>query len=339
MAQTEYLGRTNIIIKKLLHTGDMKLMEAYRIAVEAGIKNDPRPKGDIERILKDMKESYDKLDNDKKEFFDLERLWNPYADTRLSFGDPETEVKKFIWGIDIGTGEMVLVDRLNEKGMNISAVVGHHPLGLAKVPFPEVMSMQSDMYHAAGVPINIAEGLMDKRIDVVHRAVMPSNYNQTVDAARLLNIPLMNIHTPADNMVQKFLEKMFEKENPKYIGDIIDLFMTIPEYKEASKQNSPPEIIAGKKKGRAGKIIFKMTGGTSGPKEIYEKMAQAGVGTAVGMHFPEDHIEEAKKHNINVVVAGHMASDSLGINLIADLWEKKGVGTMPFSGLIRISRN
>ncbi|MCL2143237.1 MAG: hypothetical protein FWH44_03155 [Methanomassiliicoccaceae archaeon] len=317
----------------------MKLIEMYKIAIEAGIKNDPRSRKDIEQILKDTKEAYDKLDDDKKEFFDPERLWNPYADSRLSFGDPETKIKKVMWGIDVGTGELVLADRLNERGANISAVVSHHPLGLGRIPFPEVMSMQTDMYHSSGIPINIAEGLMDKRIDEVHRAVMASNYNQSVDSAKLLNIPLLNIHTPADNMVQRFLEDMFRKENVKYVGDIIDMLMTLPEYREASKQNSPPEIIAGKKKGRAGKIIFKMTGGTSGPKEIYEKMAQAGIGTAVGMHFPDSHIEEAKKYNINIVVAGHMSSDSLGINLIADLWEKKGVETVPFSGLIRVSRN
>jgi hypothetical protein len=68
-------------------------------------------------------------------------------------------------------------------------------------------------------------------------------------------------------------------------------------------------------------------------------MAQAGIGTAVGMHFPESHVEESKKHNINLIVAGHMSSDSLGINLIADIWEKKGIETLPFSGLIRVSRN
>ena len=315
------------------------MIDVYKIAVEAGMKNDPRSKKDVEQVLKDSKEAYEKAEGDKKQFFDPERLWNPYSDTRLSFGDPDTEVKKVAWGIDIGTGEMVLVDRLNERGMGIDAVIGHHPLGLGKVPFPEVMGMQSDMYHSAGIPINIAEGLMDKRIDEVHRAVMPSNYNQSVDAARLLKIPLLNIHTPADNMVQRFLEDLLKKEAPRYVGDIVDLLMTLPEYKEASGQNSPPEIIAGKKKGRAGKIVLKMTGGTSGPKEIYEKMAQAGVGTAVGMHFPDNHVEEAKKHNINIVVAGHMSSDSLGMNLIADLWEKKGVETVPFSGFIRVSRN
>ncbi|MDR0334958.1 MAG: hypothetical protein LBH69_03640 [Methanomassiliicoccaceae archaeon] len=317
----------------------MKLIEAYRIAVEAGIKNDPRPKKDIERMLKESKEAYDKLDEDKKEFFDLERLWNPYADTRMSFGDPDTKVKKIAWGIDIDTGEVVLVDRLNERGAKINAIAGHHPIGLGRSPFPEVISMQSDMYHAGGIPINITEAMMDKRVDEVLRGVMASNYNQSIDAARLLNIPIFCIHTPADNMVQNFLETLFKKEDPKYMGEIVDLLMTIPEYRIASKQNSPPTIIAGKKKGRCGKIMFKMTGGTSGPKEIYEKMAIAGVGTAVGMHFPESHVEEAKKHNINLIVAGHMSSDSLGINLIADLWEKKGVETLPFSGVIRYSRN
>lgn len=317
----------------------MKLMEVYRMAIETGIENDPRPKEDIQRILKDFKESYDKMEKDKKEFFDMERLWNPYADSRFLYGDGDAKVDTLLWGIDIGSGEIAVADRLREKGQKISGVVGHHPMGLSKLPFPEVMGVQADMYHSAGVPINIAEGLLTPRIAEVTRAVMASNYNQSVDSARLLDMPLFNIHTPADNSVQKFLDEKFEKEQPKYVGDIIDLLMTIPEYRIASKQNSPPEIIHGNKKGRAGKIISKMTGGTSGPEKIYEKIAQAGVGTVVGMHFPESHIEEAKKHNINVIIAGHMASDSLGINLVADRWEKKGVKVVPFSGVIRVSRN
>ena len=39
-----------------------------------------------------------------------------------------------------------------------------------------------------------------------------------------------------------------------------------------------------------------------------------------------------------MVVSGHMSSDSLGINLIADEWQKKGLGVLPCSGLIRVSR-
>ena len=81
-----------------------------------------------------------------------------------------------------------------------------------------------------------------------------------------------------------------------------------------------------------------MTGGTSGPKDIYEKLAQAGVGTAVFMHIPEAHLEEARKHHLNVVIAGHVASDSLGMNLLADQLEERGVKVTPCSGFIRARR-
>ncbi|HHY39985.1 MAG TPA: NGG1p interacting factor NIF3, partial [Syntrophaceticus sp.] len=80
------------------------------------------------------------------------------------------------------------------------------------------------------------------------------------------------------------------------------------------------------------------TGGTSGARESYEKLAAAGVGTIVGMHMSEDHRKEAEKHHINVVIAGHMASDSLGLNLFLDELEQRGVEIVPCSGLLRISR-
>ncbi len=135
------------------------------------------------------------------------------------------------------------------------------------------------------------------------------------------------------------MEQRFETENPKYLRDIIDWLRSVPEFQICAKFDSPPKIVVGSPENHAGKVVAKMTGGTSGPKEIYEKFAQAGVGTVVAMHFPENHIEEAKKHHINMIVSGHMASDSVGVNLIADEWEKKGIEVIPCSGLIRISRN
>ena len=48
--------------------------------------------------------------------------------------------------------------------------------------------------------------------------------------------------------------------------------------------------------------------------------------------------EEAEKANINVVVAGHISSDSIGVNLFLDELEKQGIKIIPCSGLIRVSR-
>jgi NIF3 (NGG1p interacting factor 3). len=320
----------------------MKVYDAYKLAIETGIKNDPRPKGEVELALKDAKENYDKLSDEEKQYYDMERLWNPYSDSRLLWGEElakETEAERFMWGIDAGTGEVMLADRLKEKGQKVSALVAHHPVGMSKTPFPEVMWMQTDMFHDVGIPINVTEALIKGRMDEVSRNVLGSNYNQSVDAAKLLNILMFNVHSPADNMVQAHLEGLFEKQQPKYLEDVIKVLMTEPEFRQASKYNDPPKIIVGGKKNRCGKIISKMTGGTSGPKEMYEKLAQAGIGTVVGMHFPENHIEEAKKYSINMIVSGHMASDSLGINKICDVWEKKGIETIGCSGFMRFSRN
>lgn len=317
----------------------MRLIDIYRTVIDKGMEADPRGKEEIGEILRKTQEEFEKMEDDKKEFFDQERLWNPYADSRLCHGDPDTEVGALLWGIDIGTGEAVLADRLRDKGRNVDAIMGHHPIGRSRTIFPEVMGMQEGMYHELGIPINIAEGMMSKRMDEVSRAVLASNYDQVVDACRLLDMPLMNAHTPTDNLVQRYMEEHLQEKEPRRLSDLVDAIMEIPEYRLSSKGNSPPRIIHGKKDGSVGKVGVKMTGGTSGPVEIYERLADAGVGTVVGMHFPDKHIDECKKFHINVVIAGHMSSDSLGMNLAADVVEAEGVEVIPFSGFIRYSRN
>jgi hypothetical protein len=57
------------------------------------------------------------------------------------------------------------------------------------------------------------------------------------------------------------------------------------------------------------------------------------------MHLSEEHRKEAEAANINVVIAGHISSDSLGVNLFLDVLEKQGIEIVPCSGLIRVSRN
>lgn len=167
---------------------------------------------------------------------------------------------------------------------------------------------------------------------------MPINHNRAVDAAALLDIPMMCVHTPADNLVQDYLNRYFDKKAPETVGDIVQLLKEIPEYREAVKGNAGPKVVAGREKGRAGKIFVDMTGGTSGAKESFEKMAAAGVGTIVGMHMSEPYRKEAEKHHINVVIAGHIASDSLGLNLFLDELARRGVEITPCSGLLRVSR-
>jgi len=113
----------------------------------------------------------------------------------------------------------------------------------------------------------------------------------------------------------------------------------VPEYKEAARGKAGPMIFAGKDSNRAGRVAaFDITGGTEPSSFVYEKLALAGVGTIIGMHAAESHRKECVKHHINLVIAGHMSSDSLGMNIFLDEIEHAGVKILPCSGLIRVRR-
>jgi peroxiredoxin family protein len=75
-----------------------------------------------------------------------------------------------------------------------------------------------------------------------------------------------------------------------------------------------------------------------GSAKIYEKMAHAGIGTSVVMHVSGDHKKEAEMANINIILMSHMASDSLGMNLLLDALQKEGVEIIACSGFTRVSR-
>jgi putative NIF3 family GTP cyclohydrolase 1 type 2 len=168
---------------------------------------------------------------------------------------------------------------------------------------------------------------------------MPINHNRAVDVAKLLRLPLMCIHTAADNCVTHFLTRLLDRENPAKLKDLLKLLKEIPEYKIAAKLQLPPKIVTGSEESKCGKIFVDMTGGTEGAKEVYEKYAASGVSTIVGMHISEEHLENAKKANLNVVIAGHIASDSLGLNLLLDEIEKKeNLEFICTSGFERIRR-
>lgn len=312
----------------------MNIQEIYKLAINMGIESDFRSKQQIVKQLKRQKEKYEKLPKDQKEIFDIEKLSNPYSDSRIHFDNGKKNIKKVMAGIDIDTAEIMLAEELD-----IENVIAHHPIGLALAGFDDVMHLQADVLAQYGVPINIAESLMKVRIGEVSRGINPINHYQTVDATKLLNINLLNIHTPADNLVAKFVDSKIKKDKPEYVGDIIKSLLEIPEYKEAAKKGFGPMIFSGSEDNRAGKIaLTEITGGTEGSVKLYEKLSQAGVGTVIGMHLSEEGRKEAEKAHINVVIAGHISSDSLGMNLFLDELEKKGIKIVPCSGLIRISR-
>lgn len=100
------------------------------------------------------------------------------------------------------------------------------------------MNLQEDVLAKFGVPINVAEGILASRINEVKLNLMPLNHNRAVDAARLLDIPLMCVHTPADNLVNDFIQNLMDEKKPETLQDVVKLLKELPEYAEAVHYNA-----------------------------------------------------------------------------------------------------
>ncbi|MBU0597815.1 Nif3-like dinuclear metal center hexameric protein [Patescibacteria group bacterium] len=318
----------------------MTIKQIYDLAIKLGTQNDLRGVAAVKKKLQREKDKYDKLPADQKKEFDTEKFTNPFSDTRMFAGNPDKPVKRILAGIDIQTEELLLARELS-KDKPIDLVLAHHPVGPALAGLHEVMSLQAEVLADYGVPINIAESLIRIRLQEVSRSVAPINHNRVLDAARLLGLDMMCTHTAADNMVASYLKKILKKEekNIERVGDLIKVLKRIPEYEQAIKLKAGPMIYVGSEDRYTGRIaLTEVTGGTEGSKQMYEKIAQAGIGTTLGMHLHEEYKKEAEKYHLNVVIAGHMSSDSIGMNLLMDEIEKKGVEIIPCSGFIRVKR-
>jgi putative NIF3 family GTP cyclohydrolase 1 type 2 len=316
----------------------MKLGEIYRTCVEAGMEADPRPTTELERVMAAARRAYDKLDEDDRPFYDTERFTNPYSDTRIATGDPDREIRGLLTGVDMETAEVLLADRLRERGEPIDLIFAHHPEGPGFARLDEVLYMQADLWAAQGVGLGAADSLIAKRASEVRRRFSPYNHYRAIQSAELLGFATLSCHTPADNSVQRFVQRALDEAAPATLHDIVKVLRAIPEYEDAAKKGYGPEIVLGDEDHRPGRIVVDMTGGTEGPTDALNRLSAAGVDTLVGMHYGEEHRKRAEELHMNLVLAGHISSDTLGMNLILDKIESRGVKVYCTSGIVRVPR-
>lgn len=315
----------------------MTTAQIYDLAIKLGIEHDLRGRDKVEKNLARRQKAFAELSPKAQAEYDRDRLTSPYSDTLVLADHGKTEIKKVLAGIDMEGPELMLAKQLGD----IDLVIAHHPEGPALADLSDVMSLQAEVLANYGVPINIAESVTKPRISEVHRGLSPINHDRSVDLAKILGLDFMCVHTPADNMAADYIIKLLAKHESELetVGEVMEILKTVPEYQAAAKRKVGPMIFAGSPENYTGKIVVtEFTGGTNGSKDIYEKMAQYGVGTIIGMHMSEEHRKEAEKYHINVIIAGHMASDSLGMNLFLDELIKQGIEVVPISGLIRVDR-
>jgi len=241
-------------------------------------------------------------------------------------------IKKVLIGIDMETPELMLAQKLG-----FDCVVSHHPKAdSCIVDFAKVMDVQIDRMVKSGVPINKAQKALKKKQSSVELNSHASNYDRVSSAARLMKMPYLNIHIPADfiteNIVEKRLDTAFKNKPKTTLQDIIEELNSWDYYKDKVAQ---PVIRVGSSTDYAGKIEVLMAGGTNGGVDVYKSYFEAGVGTIIAMHVPEDVKKAVQEQNIgNIIIAPHMPSDSIGLLEIVKAWRNKGVEVTTMSGIV-----
>lgn len=243
---------------------------------------------------------------------------------------PGRNIKKVAFGVDMETAELLVA-----RELGVDAVITHHPAGSnPKLNLYKVMENQITRMVEAGVPINKAQKALKARQDEVERGAHVSNYDRVTSAAKALKLPLVGIHSPADLLAERFVQNHLNAglKADSRLKDVLAALNQLPEYRLALAK---PVLRVGGENDYAGRVVVTMAGGTNGGENVYKAYFEAGVGTLVVMHTPEKVLKAVREQNIgNVLVAGHMASDSVGINQVIAALEAQGLEVLRLSGVI-----
>lgn len=252
------------------------------------------------------------------------------ADSQV-YVEAAKDVSRVLFGVDISLAEIMWAQQ--EK---FDAVIAHHPLGdSARINFSRVVWRQVDQMKAEGINEEVARRAVESRITPVERAIHTSNVNALVDTARLTGMPLANIHLPCDILGRNsIIETLKAGGSGASVADSIQDLRKFPEIAHAPV---PPQVWLGSDKSLTGRWTVAMAGGTNGGYPVFREYFNAGVDTIFAMHIAEDDLKRLSQefpHGRNLVVTGHMGTDSIGINQVIAGMESKGVSVVRTSGVV-----
>ncbi len=240
-------------------------------------------------------------------------------------------IRKILFGVEAGVPELLLA-----KQMHCDAVIAHHPQGgSALVHSYKVFERHVEQMVEAGVPRMEAEQAVRRKRDSLKVENHTRNPDHQVSVARLLKMPYMNVHAPLDEIGKRRMMKQVkaatdEKPNAT-VGDVVASLNELPEFKKAQTEIA---IRLGKSSSGAGKVVVSHAAGTNGGYEVAKAYFKHGIGTLIYIHVSPSDLERLRVDAVgNLIVTGHIASDSVGINPFLAELEKRGVDAVPI-GLV-----
>jgi putative NIF3 family GTP cyclohydrolase 1 type 2 len=245
---------------------------------------------------------------------------------------PGDRIERILFGIDLKAPELAIA-----SAQGYDCAISHHPVGgSSTLRFHDVLWRHVDQMIGGGVPRNVAKETM--RVAIEDRRVLNSmtNYDHDPSVAGLLDIPYLNIHTPLDEIGRRRMaEAAATLDEGATVAELVDRFYgSFGEFRNAATEI---EVRVGKPENQIGKVVVSHGAGTNGGYPVAKAYYEHGVDTVIYIHCrPADAkklIEEYGKAK-NLIVTGHIASDSVGINPYVERLREVGLDVTTFSGIV-----
>lgn len=230
-----------------------------------------------------------------------------------------TNIKKVFVSIDVGPFDIYFA-----KTLGCDCVLTHHPIGKSAVSFHKVFDRHVTYMLEKGVKKKLAISLVK---DLKYKAYLKSHsliYNDVISTAEILKMPLLNIHQPLDEYMRKVILFKLAKSKLNTISDLIEAIEEIIEFKKALTRVI---ICNGKARNEIGNWVLVIAAGSNGGYDIARTYYENNVSTVIYLHIDYNELNKVKKDKTckNLVILGHLAGDSIGMNKICKELEKREI--------------
>lgn len=257
-----------------------------------------------------------------------------YPDSGIVFcADAGKPIRKIASMIDCTPFDIFFA---REQGCDL--ILTHHPIGRTVAGLPDMLLQQGDNMSVYGVDPDVVRGPLIASSEELRRELSGSNFFREEQMAKLVGIDVANIHTLADNAMVPILAKKLESVSSGTLGDALQALSEIFEYREASERGQGPFIALGESSSPLGRVaLSEFIGGQESDPSMIRFLAESGIETILCPHFSKEYFAMAKEVGVNLIYCGHLASDSIGMNVLLDaLLEKDpSIRVVPYGGLIR----
>jgi hypothetical protein len=166
------------------------------------------------------------------------------------------------------------------------------------------------------------------------------NYDHLPSVARMIGIGLMCIHNPCDEIGRRVMDEALRARLPPRprVRDAVEALESIPEFRAAKTRIV---VRMGNAEHLLGKWAVHHGAGTNGGVPVARAAFDHGIDTVFYIHIDAGALRRlrevyGREGPKNLVVTGHLASDSIGINLLVRELRAQGLQIDTYSGIIDV---